>query len=163
MADPINTKTARRRLVSYASLADLSKDLDKIESAERAGTLRHLGNHAPGSIFFHLSLPMKGSFDGIPQRAPFVARCIGRLLKKRILAHPFKPGLKLKKPLDNTLWNETISFDEGLGLLRAQIRRAAAAGAAPNASHPFFGAMSTADWQVYYLRHAELHLSFLQP
>jgi hypothetical protein len=158
----INTKTARRRLVALTCLADLTADLNKIEAAHRAGTLKHLGNHPPGSIFFHLSAPMKGSFEGIPHIPPWWLGVLGRLLKKRILSQPFRPGFALKKHVDDAVWNDKISFDEGLALLREQVRRASAPTAAPNRAHPFFSEMTPTDWQTYYLRHAELHLSFLQ-
>jgi hypothetical protein len=159
----VNTKAARRRLVSYASLADLTKDLDKLEAAHRAGTLRRLGNHDAGANFAHLAMGMKGSFDGYPTSAPPWLRLLGRLMKKRVLGRPFQPGFNLRKDTESLAWDDSVSFEEGLRRLREQIARAGAKDARPTKPHPFFGEMTSADWQVYYLRHAELHLSFLQP
>jgi hypothetical protein len=159
----VNTKTARRRLVAYASLADFSTDLDKLEAAHRAGTLRVLGNHAPGPNFAHLAASMQRSFDGFPVTIPRWLRLLGRLMKNRILSRPFQPGFNLSKAAESSAWNDRVSFDEGLAALRAQIARAAKPDARPSAPHPFFGPMTTPQWQTYHLRHAELHMSFLQP
>ena len=157
----INTKVARRRLVSYSSLGDLIKDLDSIERSHRAGTLRTLGNHGAGPNFAHIAIAMKGSFDGFPSLGPLWLRLFGRALKKRVLSRPFQPGFNLRKQDEGKAWDDSVPFDDGLRKLREQIARAAKPGAAPSSPHPFFGPMSVAEWQTYYLRHAELHLSFL--
>jgi hypothetical protein len=159
----VNTKTCRRRLVAYTSLDELAKDLEKIETSHKAGTLKKLGNHEPGPVCQHLALAMKGSFDGFPAIAPLWLRMIGKVFKKRILSRPFEPGFKLSASAEKMAWNDGTTFDDGIGGLRAQIVRAKAPGAAPSGAHPFFGPLTPPEWQVYYLRHAELHLSFLQP
>ncbi len=158
----VSTKAARRRLVAYSSLADLWQDLDKIEKAHKAGTLRRMGNHEAGPNFAHLAMGMKGSFEGYPTRAPWMLRVVGGVMKKRILSKPFEPGFNLSKDAESKAWDDSVSFEGGLAMLREQVTRAGKAGAAPGMPHPFFGAMTAAEWQVYYLRHAELHLSFLQ-
>jgi hypothetical protein len=159
----VNTKTCRRRLVSYASLDDVGRDLDRIEAAHRAGTLKRLGNHEAGPVCQHLAMAMQRSFDGFPIRANPLLRMLGRAMKKRELARQFRPGFKLGAAAEQFAWSDATTFDEGMGNLRTQLARARAAGAAPAGAHPFFGPMTPAEWQVYYLRHAELHLSFLQP
>ena len=159
----VNTKTCRRRLVAYSSLDDIAKDLDKIEAAHRAGTLKKLGNHEVGPICHHLGQAMQRSFDGFPIRVNALLGLLGKALKKKVLSKPFQPGFRLNAKAESVAWNDAIPFAEGVALLRAQIARAGAPGAAPGGAHPFFGPMSPAEWQTYYLRHAELHLSFVQP
>jgi hypothetical protein len=159
----VDTKSARRRLVSYASLRALSDDLGLIEASHRAGTLTRLGNHDPGPIFEHLASAMTRSFDGFGVTAPLWLRWIGPLVKKSTLAKPFKPGFNLRPDIEKFAWDDTVSFDDGLKRLREQIARAQVPGAAPNSAHPFFGVLTPQEWQVYYLRHAELHMSFLKP
>lgn len=159
----INTRKCRRRLVSYSSLADLSRDLDVLQAAHAAGTLKALGNHSPGGVLAHVALGMRCSFDGFPSRAPAWIRWLGPLMKKSVLSKPFEPGFKLKKEIDAKVWDDATSFEAGVQQLREQIARASSPSAAPSAPHPFFGAMTAGEWQVYFLRHAELHLSFLQP
>jgi hypothetical protein len=106
---------------------------------------------------------MRCSFDGFPALAPSWLRWLGPLLKNRILSHPFEPGLKLRSDAESVAWHDAIAYDDGLAQLRAQIVRCRQPGAQPAAVHPFFGPLSPAQWATYYLRHAELHMSFLQP
>jgi hypothetical protein len=160
---PINTKTARRRLVSFSSLDDMERDLDKIEASHKAGTLKRLGNHEPGPVCQHLALAMERSFDGFPIRVNALLGLLGKVLKRRVLSRPFEPGFRLNASAEKVAWDDAIGFEDGLGNLRAQIARARAPGAAPSAAHPFLGPLTPAEWRVYYLRHAELHLRFLQP
>jgi len=159
----VDTKQARRRLVAYTSLQDLWKDLDLLEQSHRAGTLRRLGNHDAGPNFAHLALAMKCSHDGFASLAPAWLRLVGRISKKGTLSKPFRPGFNLRKQDESKAWDDSVSFDEGIRLLREQVARAMKPGASPSAAHPFFGPMTPAEWQVYYLRHAELHMSFLKP
>lgn len=164
-APSVNPRTARRRMLALASLADLNAELDRLEAAHRAGKLRRTGNHEPGAIFAHLAMATKASFDGFPTQAGLPLRILGRLLKRRLLARPFKPGLKLSSKNEALAWDTSVTFDDGLARLRAEMTRltaAQSAGPKPQMPHPFFGDMSPDDWFVYHLRHAELHLSFLQ-
>lgn len=163
MPTSVNTKACRRRLVAFASLDDIAADLDQIETSHRAGSLKRLGNHEPGPICQHLAMAMQRSFDGFPIRVNPLLRVLGRALKKRELSRPFQPGFRLNAKAESFAWDVATTFEIGITNLRAQIVRAKAPGAAPNGAHPFFGPMSPAEWQIYYLRHAELHLSFLQP
>lgn len=161
-----NTKTARRRLVSYASLADLSKDLDKVEAAHRAGTLKPLGNHQPGPVLGHIAIAIRGSFDSLAalnRAAPLWLRVIGPLVKSRVLSSPLRPGVRMSPAAEAALWDHTLTFERALDLLRTQVSRLGAPGASPSATHPIFGNLTPAEWQTFHLRHAELHMSFLQP
>ena len=165
-ATTVNTKMARRRLVAYVSLADFMKDLEKVEAAHRAGTLKQLGNRGAGPIFGHLAVSIRGSIDGmdgLKGAAPLWLRVIGPYVKTRVLARPLQPGLRLNAIAESALWDDTLAFEAGLRELRAQIARASAPGTQPGAMHPIFGKMSGREWGVFHLRHAELHMSFLQP
>lgn len=159
----VNTKTCRRRLVAFSSLDDIARDLDRIEASHKAGTLKKLGNHEAGPVCHHLGMAMQRSFDGFPIRVNAILGLLGKALKKQVLAKQFQPGFRLNSKAESVAWNDAVSFDEGITLLKHQIARARAPGAAPRAAHPFFGPLTPTEWQVYYLRHAELHLSFLQP
>lgn len=166
MSSVVNPRTARRRMLALASLAELNAELDRLEAAHRAGKLTRTGNHEPGPIFAHLAMATRCSFDGFPTRVGLPLRILGRLFKSRVLAHPFKPGLKLSSKNESLAWDTSVTFDDGLARLRQQMSRLTAAqstGPKPSMPHPFFGPMSPDDWRVYHLRHAELHLSFLQP
>lgn len=162
----VNTKMARRRLVSYSSLADLVRDLDSVENAYRGGTLRQLGNRAAGPIFGHLAVSMRGSIEGMDAlkgAAPLWLRLVGPLAKKRVLSGPLRPGVNLSTAAEAALWDDALSFEAGLGDLRAQIDRISKPGNEPRAAHPIFGKLTVAEWGTFHLRHSELHMSFLQP
>lgn len=161
---PIDPRTARRRLVSIANFADLTRELNVLESAHAGGTLRHLGNHPPGALLDHLARTMRWSFDGFPTKAPLWGRLLAPMFKGRLLARPFAPGLKLSHKTDSQVWDNTVPFERALADLRAQIKRFDTLGApSPAARHPFFGPMTLDEWRTYHCRHAELHLSFLTP
>lgn len=165
-AIPVNTKLARRRLVSYASLSDFAKDLDKVEAAHRAGTVRQLGNRGAGPIFGHLAVSMRGSVEGmdaLKSAAPLWLRLVGPLAKKRVLSGPLRPGVNLSAAAEAALWDDSLTFEAGLQDLRAQIERISTPGNEPRAAHPIFGKLTVAEWGTFHLRHAELHMSFLQP
>lgn len=162
----IDTKSARRRLVAFASYGDLARDLDRLEAGQRAGTVRKLGNREPGPIFGHLATSIDGSFDGMPElknAAPLVLRIVGPLVKRRVLAAPLRPGVRMSSTAENALWDDSFSFDEGARRLRAAIARLDRPNAKPGAAHPVFGRLSPQEWKTFHLRHAELHLSVLQP
>ncbi len=161
----VDTKQARRRMVSYASLADFSKDLDKVELAHRAGTLRKLGNREAGPIFGHLAVSMRGSFAGMPElkgAVPLWLRLLGPLVKKRALSGPLRPGVRMSGGAERALWDDGLTVETGLAGLRAEVARLSRADARPGAAHPIFGKLSAGEWKTFHLRHAELHMSFLQ-
>ncbi len=158
----VNTRRCRRRLVSYATFEDLRRELDAIEAAHAKGALVALGNHTPGAILAHVALGMRSSFEGFPTRAPLWIRVLGPLVKHRVLSRPFVPGFKLSRNVDAKVWDSSVTFEDGMMQLRKQLERVSAPGARPTAPHPFFGPLTPDEWRAYQLRHAELHLSFLQ-
>lgn len=154
-------RRSTRRPVAFASLQELSADLDALEKAHAYGRLVRLGNHEAGPIFSHLAKGMARSFDGFPFSVSWFLRLVGRFMKRRILANAFQPGFNLPAKIERSVWSDDVTFEHGLRQLREQVARAASPGASPSQPHPIFGSMSVDEWQIYYLRHAELHLSFL--
>ncbi len=166
VGERVDTKAARRRLVTYSSLTQFAADLEKVEEAHRAGTLRRLGNREPGPIFGHLAISMRGSREGMPElkaAAPWWLRLVGPLVKGRVLKSPLQPGVRMSSRAEDALWDDGLTFEEGMIALRAEVERAGKPGCVYGAAHPVFGKMSTEEWSVFHLRHAELHMSFLQP
>lgn len=162
MTTPVDVRSVRRRMLAFSSQADVARDLDALEAAHLAGRLEKLGNHEAGPIFDHLALAMRCSVDGFPVRAALFLRVIGPLVKKSVLSKPFQPGIKLRESDQRAAWKSGVTFEQGIGALREQIRRAGEPGVRASAAHPFFGKMTPEDWRVYHLRHGELHLSFLR-
>lgn len=154
----INTKKADRRTLKFASIADLRAELDRLEAAHHAGTLRHTGNWTPGAAFKHLGTFISYYYEGFPFKPPAVLRLIGPLFKKTFVTKGFKPGLKAPAAAEP----EDCSFEEGLAHLRAQLDRIDAGDslAGPN---PVLGTITHDEGVQIHLRHAEHHLGFLWP
>src|SRR5262249_40041522 len=79
------------------------------------------------------------------------------LLKKRMLRNGFPPS----GPGVKTLNPEPIEPTAALANLRAATDRVKKE--TRRAPNPGFGEMSLAEWNLLYLRHAELHLSYCGP
>lgn len=152
----------RRRPMDYPTLQAIADDLTVLQKAHETGRLRRLGNHDPGPIFDHLARGMARSFDGFPVVPAWWLRVLGPWIKKRVLAKPFKPGFMLPARIERCVWDDSVSFEDGIRSLLEQVARASAPGANPSQPHPIFGRMTPHEWQAYYLRHAELHLNFLE-
>lgn len=157
-----NAGATRSRPVVYPTLRAIAEDLAALQKAHETGRLRRLGNHDPGPIFDHLARGMARSFDGFPVVAAWWLRWCGPWIKRRVLAKPFKPGFILPAGIERSVWDDSVSFEDGIRSLLEQVARASAPGANPSQPHPIFGRMTPHEWQAYYLRHAELHLNFLE-
>ena len=159
----INTAKAPRRILNLESFAALELELVRLENAERAGTLRYTGNFSAGPIFMHLALPIQYAIDGFPDMAPWPVRLLAnKLLLPIIRRKPFSPGFRLGKKVQSKIWLEGLRFDDGLQALRHEMLRLDA-GERMNKPHAFFGHMQHAEWATYNLKHADLHLGFLDP
>lgn len=157
-----NGGVTRRRPMVYPTLQAIADDLTVLQKAHETGRLRRLGKHDPGPIFDHLARGMARSFDGFSMVPAWWLRALGPWIKKRVLAKPFKPGFMLPSRIERSVWDDSVSFEEGIRSLLDQVARASAPGANPSQPHPIFGRMTPHEWQAYYLRHAELHLNFLE-
>lgn len=75
-----------RRSVKYATLEDLLRDIDQIESAERAGRLQAQGTWTPGQVLGHVAAWIEYGYDGYPmQPPPWIIRVILRWRVKKYL------------------------------------------------------------------------------
>ena len=81
-------------------------------------------------------------------------------MKKKFLYDAMPAGFKFKKPT-NLVPPEDTDLDSAFDHLLASSNRLE--DEAPSKPHPFFGALSHAEWQSLALRHAELHLGFVHP
>ncbi|MFG0259897.1 MAG: DUF1569 domain-containing protein [Phycisphaerales bacterium JB041] len=160
----VNTKAVNnRRDLRLGTLDDLIYEIDRIERAGAAQSLRPLGNWSPGQNLEHLAKFMACSLDGFPDEPPLLFKAFGRVLRKilgkKLLTRTPPPGLKLPKKV-SFLPAEEVSVAAGASALRAQIERVRG-GAAFIPASPFFGRLSREQWIELHLRHAELHLSFV--
>lgn len=162
----VDTRKARRRELDFKSLAEVSADLDRLESAHHAGTLKASGNWTPGQVFEHLAIFMACPIDGFPPGKPplhiwLLTRWIIRPVALK--GGPPPAGIKLPKEAAFLLPPEGTSFEKGIGDLRRQITRVTEKGERFTHPSPVFGPLTHEQWTTLQLGHCKLHLSFLDP
>ncbi|MCB9847896.1 MAG: DUF1569 domain-containing protein [Phycisphaeraceae bacterium] len=162
MSQPVNTKTASRREVRYQGFDDILKDLDRLEAADREGVLIRHGNWTLGQNTHHLADTMEQSLDGFRFTSPLPLRVLFRILRPMVLSRPFPKGIKLTGSAATLIPDTSITSEQGLGELRRQIQRVQDGERFTQAS-PIFGKLSHEQWVNLHLKHAELHLGFLDP
>ena len=153
-------------MLRFSAIDEILIDLNALESAHSADTLRQLGNWPPGSIFDHLASAINGLFSGFDGFTfPLYLRLLTPLVKDRMLNTPFPSGFHLSKAGESKAWKRGVTFADGIALYRSQLARVARRHpeSRHERRHPAFGRITPADWLLYQLRHAELHLSFLRP
>jgi len=163
----VDTRKAPRRTLTFASLDDISRELDRLEAAHRAGRLKATGNWTPGEIFDHLALSFRLSLDGFPAHArpPALLKWIVRTFFKKnaVAGVPPPPGIKSAKAADIFAPRPGISFDDGLSELRSQIARVTTGGERMVKPSPLFGDLTHDQWTGLHRGHTALHLGFLDP
>ncbi len=159
---PIDTaKATDRRKLRFNTLADLRAEVERIASAERAGTLRRSGNWTAGQVFGHLATWMGFAFSPCPLKPPWFVKLIVGRRKARYLNEGMPTGVKIPRVEGGTLGTEPLSLDDGLLRLRSAIDRLERE--QPTCPSPVFGPLTQEEAIKLNLRHAELHLGFLHP
>jgi hypothetical protein len=162
---PVNTRKVVRRPLSFASLAEIGAELDRIEAAHRAGTVRALGNWTPGMIFDHLASTFRMSLDGFPANAkpPALLKWGAQVFfkKKAVTGQPPPQGIPFPKGVDGFAPRDGVSFDAGLADLRRQLARAMSGRERMDKPSPIFGTMTHENWTGIHRGHCALHLGFL--
>lgn len=153
-----NTKRAPRREVRFGSLGDLGAELDRLERVHSEGKLSYSGNYTPGQALHHLARWAERYTTGdLPTDLPLPIKIFGRVLGGRLLNKGFPAGLA--GPTGQRQPEPDVSFEDGLAYLRAQTSLIEASDLAHK--NPMYGRMTHDDVVKLHLRHAELHLSFL--
>ncbi len=159
----IDTKQVKdRRSLRFESSGDVLADVRRCVEAEERGTLRRSGNWTLGQNLGHLASWIEYGYSGYPMAAPsWIIRTIVKLMRKRFLTGPAMVGFKIKGVAGGTYGTEDMSGRSGLERLTMAWAKLDAA--PPSLPSPVFGAMTHEEWKMLHLRHAEGHLSFLQP
>lgn len=156
----IDTKRASgRREVHYRTMQDLLDDVERIS----AGPYRTVGNWSLAQICAHMSKALNLALDNGQIATPWIVRVLARLLfKRRLIEGPMPAGFKVRGAAARILIpGEDAGLDESLAALRASVARWQQG--APTHPHFILGPMTPAQWDSLQLRHAELHMSFVQP
>jgi ribosomal protein S6E (S10) len=149
----VNTKKVDgRRSVHYASLNDLLKDAERLANGEA----RTIGNWSQGQIYAHLASSLDLSIDGGADLMPAPMRFMLNLLFKKKFLHKAIPA-GFKSPAKFV--PEETSVADGLALLQRAIARQSEV--QERVPHPGFGKISREEWDLFHLRHAEMHMSFI--
>jgi hypothetical protein len=160
----IETKTVQRRRLVFSSLADILAEAERLAAADKAGTLKTLGNWTCGQVFNHIASWASYPYEGFPQRLkapPWFIRPLLRGMKSKFLKNGMPQGVRIPKVEGGTVGTEPLSTEDGLKKLRAAIARLEST--APNHPSPAFGNLTHDEVKRLNMRHAELHMGFLQP
>jgi hypothetical protein len=155
----VDTRRAQgRRVLHFDTLEDVLADAERLT----AGRIESRGNWSAGQAFEHLARWMDFSLDGFPVRVPWLVRVLfGRLILRRALRRGFPAGFRWKGA--NAAASDPGPTDAAAGLehLRRSVARLRTE--TQRSPSPLFGKLSAEEWEQLHLRHAELHLSFLDP
>ena len=155
----VETRHVRgRRSLHFDLLRAMLADAEQLVAAPHT---RMLGNWPLERLLAHLALAMHSSIDGITDRGPWLARLVGPLLKRRILARGMSPGFRLPAPAEARFFPTAASPREALAALRLAAARTERENM--GAAHPVLGRLGHDEWLRLHLRHAEMHLSFALP
>ncbi len=147
-------KVQGRRTVRYESYDELLADAGRLAG----GNVRMLGNWSLGQNFKHIAMALDSAIDGTGFVLPSPVRWIVTLLMKQKFLHKsISSGFKTTAKFVP----DEISTEAGLEMLRESIARQGRE--SERALHPAFGKLSAAEWNLFNLRHAEMHLSFAVP
>jgi Protein of unknown function (DUF1569) len=145
-----------RRKVRYNTLDELIADADRAVRAQAPTT----GNWSLGQILEHLATANDKTIDGFGFQAPWPVRTIGRyVLKKRLLTNGLKPGFKLGPAASAVLVPGETDTAAALEHLRQSTQRLKSEQKC--SAHPFLGPLTVDERNAICLRHAELHMSFV--
>jgi len=158
----VKTKTAPRREIQFSDLGSILNDVDRLEAAEKAGSLVQNGNWSLGQITHHVADLIEQSLDGFRFKAPAPIRILFTTLRPILFKRPIPAGITLRGQSRVLIPEPDISSEQGLSELRAQIKRLQD-GAQMTHPSPIFGRLDQEQWMGLHLRHAALHLSFLDP
>ena len=167
MPEPVAVDTRRvrnRRTLRLDTLDDLAAEVGRITSAAASGKVRCLGNWSPAQVLWHIGKLIELSIDGFSfryQRGPaWTLRLLRRLSWRLLIALAFRPGFQ-NPPYAAVLEpNPALTLEDAAAYLMKQIGRIRA-GERMTQCCSVDGGYSHEQWLYIHLRHAELHLSFL--
>jgi Protein of unknown function (DUF1569) len=162
----MNSPTAipPRRELHFDSIEALTAEIDRLVAAQHAGHLQATGHWTPAQIFDHLARFVEFSYEGFPFRASWPLRAVSHVAKwtawKRFVDWALRPGFQIPANAEAVKPDPWADFDVATARLHAALDRIRR-GEPMRAPSPFEGRITHDQWVYVQLRHAELHLSFL--
>lgn len=141
-------------LFDAAARADL---LDRL-AALRPDAERKWGKMDVAQMLAHCQAPLRVALGDLRLKRSLVGVLFGRLAKKKLLAPaPWQPGMPTAPEFKIT---DQRQFGEERTRLIALLRRLGEGGPAAltRDPHPFFGPLTTAEWDALQWRHLDHHL-----
>jgi len=149
------------RALRFQSIEDCIAEILRIVEAERGNRLVATGNWTPGQILGHLAAWIEYGYEGYPIKAPpWIIRWILRMNLRRILSKGMSKGVRIPGIQEGTTGTQDMPMGEAANRLLNALDRLNRNEPAQHES-PAFGPMSHEDRIQLNLRHAELHLGFL--
>jgi hypothetical protein len=148
----------KRRRLRFHSHSEVLAEVRSLAS----GPTRQLGNWSLPAICQHLATAMNLCIDGgVTFPVPLRTRILARLARRRILATGLPVGFKLPQQAATVLYPDPESVQAAIADMERAIGRLQSTD--QRVAHPVLGSMNAAQWDLFHLRHAELHLSFILP
>ncbi len=155
----VDTSKADRRVLHFEHLDQVLAEVDRLAVAERGGTLVHTGNWTLGQTLGHLAYWTNAAFTGLPLNLPWFIRIAVRLSKHKYLRGPLPAGVKIPRVQGGTLGIDSLPLEEGLRRYGQALEHLGEQ--CPQQPNILFGKLTHPQWIALNLRHAELHLGFM--
>ncbi|MCR9120320.1 MAG: DUF1569 domain-containing protein [bacterium] len=162
MADPIDTKkVTERRKLRFENVAACIAEVERIKSADEAGSLKTLGNWTAGEILSHIAAWIEYGYEGFPMKAPpFFIRWYLKWQLGKMIRDGIEPAMRIPGVEGGTYGFEKMPTPAACDRLISALERMQSDEDVKFHS-PAFGPVSNEDRIQFSLRHAELHLGFL--
>ena len=137
-------------------------EVERVAEADRQGRLRTVGNWSPGQVLAHLAAWIEYGYDGFPMKPPpFFIRWILKRQLRKYLVGSMPRGVRIPRVKQGTYGLDEMPVAAAAARLTRAFQRLGS-GELAKYDSPAFGPMSHEDRVRLNLRHAELHLGFLQ-
>ena len=162
MSDQIDTRTAaNHRRLRFESIDEVLAEIDRIVQADEDGHLQTAGNWTAGQIMAHIAAWIEYGYEGFPlEPPPWFIRWILRWQLKKYLRDGFPTGVRIPRIENGTVGMDEMPTREAADRLKSAFQRLDN-GDPANFHSPAFGEMKQEDRIRLNLRHAELHLGFV--
>ncbi len=155
----------KRRAIRLRTIEDLLDEAETVCAAASNGRIHCLGNWSAAQVLWHIAKLIELSFDGFSwryRRGPlWITRPFRFLTWRWLIRLAFRPGFKNPPEAAVLEPPSALSLEEAAAYLRRQIERIRR-GERMTQESAVEGPYSHEQWVYIHLRHAELHLSFLE-